>query len=93
MKAFFQIVSGKTGNVLRKTQFLPKVPLLTLKDATGREIPLTFGAAEEMKRYNAYDEEIGEEMFRKPQNAVQKIKSSKAYLASYYKFRVEADYA
>jgi photosystem II stability/assembly factor-like uncharacterized protein len=80
-------------NVLQKTQLLPKVPLLTLKDATGREIPLTFGAAEEMKRYNAYDEEIGEEMFLKPKNAIQKIKSSKAYLASYYKFRVEADYA
>ena len=80
-------------NVLRTTQFLPKVPLLTLKDPTGREIPLVFGGPEEMKRCNLYDEEIGEEMFRKPQNAIQKISSPKAYLASYYKFRVESDYA
>lgn len=81
------------NNVLTKTQFLPKVPLLTLKDATGREIPLTFGAAEEMKRYDAYDEEIGEAMFRKPKDAIQKIKSRDAYLASYYKFRMEAESA
>lgn len=86
--------AGETWkNVLRKTQLLPKVPLLTLKDAAGHEIPLTFGVPEEMKRYKAYDETIGEKMFRKPPGAVQKIKSPKAYLASYYKFRVKADCA
>ena len=80
-------------NVLRKTLWLPKVPLLTLRDATGHEIPLTFGVPEEMKRYKAYDDTIGEKMFRKPPGAVQKIRSPKAYLASYYKFRVKADHA
>ncbi len=38
------IDDGKTwANVLNQVQFLPKVPLLTLKDPTGQEIPLVFG--------------------------------------------------
>ena len=80
-------------NVLRKTQLLPKVPLLTLKDPAGRELPLTFGVPEEMKRYQAYDAEVADQIFRRPANMIQKVKSPHAYLASYYKFRTKPDYA
>lgn len=81
---------GKTwSNVLNRTQFLAKVPFLTLKDPTGHEIPLVFGGPEEMRRYGLYDEEIGEPMFRKSRGAFQKIEHPKAYLASYYRFNVE----
>lgn len=80
-------------NVLRTTQRLPKVPLLTLRDPTGKEIPLTFGTTEEMKRYQAYDAEVGDVIFQRAPNLFQKVKSPHAYLASYYKFRTKPDYA
>jgi photosystem II stability/assembly factor-like uncharacterized protein len=77
------------ANVLDRTQFLPKVPFLTLKDSDGREIPLSFGTAGLMKKYGAYDEEVGEEMFRASRRAFEKVQDPRAYLASYYKFRVD----
>lgn len=80
---------GETwNNVLRTTQRLPKVPLLTLKDPAGKEVPLTFGVPAEMKRYGMYDEEVGRRVFPKSNGAVQKIHHPKAYLASYYRFNV-----
>lgn len=81
------------SNVLRTVQRLPKVPLLTLRDPNGKEIPLTFGTPEEMKRYQLYDAEVGDKIFQRPPNLFQKIKSPHAYLASYYKFRTKPDYA
>ena len=76
-------------NVLDHTQFLPKVPFLTLKNKDGREIPLTFGTVGKMKSYGAYDEEIGNEMFQPTGRQIEKVAHNKAYLGSYYKFRVE----
>jgi hypothetical protein len=75
-------------NILNRTEYLPKVPQLVLRDPTGHEVPLTFGAAAEIKRYNMYDEEVGAEMFRTNPRAIQKLKDPRAYLASYYKFRM-----
>jgi photosystem II stability/assembly factor-like uncharacterized protein len=76
-------------NVLNQTQFLPKVPFLTLKDAGGQEVPLTFGTPAKMKSYGAYDEQVGDKMFRPTGRMIQKIEHPEAYLASYYKFRVD----
>ena len=85
---------GKSwSNVLRTTQRLPKVPLLTLRDPRGKEIPLTFGTPEEMKRYQVYDAEVADVLFQRPKNLFQKVQSPHAYLASYYKFRTKPDYA
>ncbi|TWU66680.1 Ycf48-like protein [Crateriforma conspicua] len=81
------------NNVLRTIQRLPKVPLLMLRDPNGKEIPLTFGTPEEMKRYDAYDAEVGDVIFARTPNLYQKIKSPHAYLASYYKFRANPGYA
>lgn len=75
-------------NVLNRTEYLPKVPQLVLRDPTGHEVPLTFGATTEMKRYNMYDEEVASEMFRTIPRSVQKVKDPRAYLASYFKFRM-----
>ncbi|MFK7821539.1 MAG: hypothetical protein AB8G99_22685, partial [Planctomycetaceae bacterium] len=51
------------ANILHRTEYLPKVPQLVLRDPTGHEVPLTFNAAEEIKRYKMYDEEVGAKMF------------------------------
>jgi photosystem II stability/assembly factor-like uncharacterized protein len=73
-------------NILNRTEYLPKEPQLVLRDPTGHEVPLTFGVPAEMKRYKMYDEEVGLEMFRTIPRSVRKLKDSRAYLASYYKF-------
>lgn len=80
-------------NILNRTEYLPKVPQLVLRDPTGHEVPLTFGAAAEIKRYNMYDEEVGSKMFRTIPRAVRKLKDPRAYLASYYKFDMPPDSA
>ncbi len=42
-----------------------------------------------MKQYGGYDEEVGAEIFRPTGGMVENVDHPKAYLASYYKFRVE----
>ncbi len=81
------------NNVLDVTQFLPKEPFLTLKDPQGKAIPIKFGEVALMKQYDAWDAEVGPEIYRKVRNGVQKVSSPNAYLATYYKFRVDSGYA
>lgn len=75
-------------NILNRTEYLPKVPQLVLRDPTGHEVPLAFGVPAEMKRYKMYDEEVASEMFRAIPRSIQKVKDPRAYLASYYRFRM-----
>jgi photosystem II stability/assembly factor-like uncharacterized protein len=81
------------NNVLQWTQFLPKVPFLILRDPSGQQIPLTYNVPEDMKCYGVHDAEAVGKIFEPLGNRSRKLKSPKAYLASYYKFNVDAGYA
>lgn len=80
-------------NVLNPTQFLAKVPFLTLKDPDGQAISISFGDEAMMRQYDSWDPEISPQVYRRVKNAVQKVSSQSAYLGQYYKFRVEPGYA
>lgn len=80
-------------NALEWTQFLPKVPFLILRAPDGRQIPLTYNVPEDMKRYGVLDTAAVENVFEPIGNRSRKLKTPKAYLASYYKFNVDAGYA
>lgn len=77
-------------NVLNPTQFLAKVPFVTLKDRDGNALSITFGEEAMMKQYDAWDPEISPKVYRRIKNGVQKVRSQDAYLGQYYKFRVDS---
>ncbi|TWU33248.1 WD40/YVTN/BNR-like repeat-containing protein [Novipirellula artificiosorum] len=80
-------------NVLNPTQFLAKVPFVTLKDADGQAISITFGDEAMMRQYDSWDPEISPQIYRRVKNGVQMVSSPNAYLGQYYKFRVDFGYA
>lgn len=82
---------GQTwANVLDLSQILPKEPLVTLTNADGRQVPLTYGVPDQMKEYGVLDREATKRLYPPSKNAFRKLKDSRAYLASYYKFDVDA---
>lgn len=84
---------GRTWEeVLNQFQFLPKVPLVTLRSPEGHEMPLGLDL-NQIKQYDGYDPEISPEIHRVDRKRISKVESDKAYLASYYEFSGEAGYA
>ena len=81
------------SNVLANDAAIAEGSVADAERSKWKEIPLTFGTPEEMKRYRVYDAEVGDAMFERPANLFQKVKSPHAYLASYYKFRTPSEYA